>query len=83
MFILKVKIISQKMQQRQIMWLLLLNWGCSKVKKVDLNNKVAAVKTETKTALQTMYDALNSGQQKKILKNEKVKTLFDRYNITY
>lgn len=53
------------------------------MKKVDLNNKVAAVKTETKTALQTMYDALNSGQQKKILKNEKVKTLFDRYGVEY
>nr|DAL07805.1 MAG TPA: hypothetical protein [Caudoviricetes sp.] len=53
------------------------------MKKVDLNNKVAVVKIETKTALQTMYDALNSGQQKKILKNEKVKTLFDRYGVEY
>lgn len=51
--------------------------------KVDLFDKVAAVKTETKTALQTMYDALNPGQQKKILKNEKVKTLFDRYGVEY
>lgn len=53
------------------------------MKKVDLNNKVAAAKTDTKNALQTMYDALNQGQRKKILKNEKVKALFDRYNVTY
>ena len=53
------------------------------MKKVDLFDKVAAVKIETKDALQTMYDALNPGQQKKILKNEKVKTLFDRYGVEY
>lgn len=53
------------------------------MKKVDLNNKVTAVKTETKNALQTMYDALNQGQQKKILKNEEVKALFDRYGVEY
>jgi hypothetical protein len=49
----------------------------------DLFEKVTAVKTETKTALQTMYDALNQGQQKKILKNEEVKALFDRYGVIY
>lgn len=53
------------------------------MKKVDLNNKVTAAKMETKNALQTMYDALNQGQQKKILKNEKVKALFDRYGVEY
>jgi len=30
-----------------------------------------------------MYDALNSGQQKKIVKNEDVKALFDRYGVIY
>ncbi len=53
------------------------------MKKVDLNNKVTAVKMETKNALQTIYDALNQGQQKKILKNEKIKALFDRYGVKY
>lgn len=53
------------------------------MKRQDLFNKVAAVKTETKNALQTMYDALNQGQRKKILKNEKVKALFDRYGVVY
>lgn len=44
---------------------------------------VSAVKTETRDALQTMYDALNSGQQKKIIKNSDVKALFDRYGVNY
>ena len=38
---------------------------------------------ETKDALQTMYDALNQGQKKKIVRNEKVKALFDRYGVEY
>ena len=38
---------------------------------------------ETKVALQTVYDALNQGQQKKILKEESVKELFDRYGVEY
>lgn len=37
---------------------------------------------EIKNALQTVYDALNQGQQKQLLKDEKVKKLFDRYGIT-
>ena len=50
---------------------------------MKLVDKVIAYNLEIKTALQTMYDALNHGQQKKILKNEKVKALFDRYGVTY
>lgn len=38
---------------------------------------------ETKAALQTVYDALNHGQQQKILKDEKVKSLFDHYGVAY
>lgn len=53
------------------------------MKKSELTAAIEAVKTETKNALQTMYDALNQGQQKKILKNESVKTLFDRYGVEY
>ncbi len=53
------------------------------MKKADLIAAVQAVKTETKEALQTMYDELNHGQQKKILKNDKVKALFDRYGVEY
>ena len=53
------------------------------MKRQDLFNKVTAAKTETKNALQTMYDALNQGQRKKIVRNEKVKALFDRYGVEY
>ena len=50
---------------------------------MKLVDKVIAYNIEINTALQTMYDALNQGQRKKILKNEKVKTLFDKYSVTY
>ena len=50
---------------------------------MKLVDKVIAYNLEIKTALQTMYDALNQGQRKKIIKNEKVKALFDRYGVTY
>ena len=53
------------------------------MKKSVLDKKVADVKTETRDALQTMYDSLNQGQQKQIIKNENVKVLFDRYGVTY
>lgn len=43
--------------------------------------KAEAIYTETKQALQTVFDALNQGQQNKILKNKEVKTLFDRYGV--
>jgi Fe2+ or Zn2+ uptake regulation protein len=51
--------------------------------KATLNEAVEVCKAETKNALQTVYDALNQGQQKKIVKNEEVKTLFDRYGVKY
>lgn len=51
--------------------------------KADLTAAVAAAKTETKEALQLVFDTLNHGQQQKILKNENVKALFDRYGVEY
>lgn len=48
-----------------------------------LKISVNKAREETKNALQTMYDALNQGQQKKILKDEKVKALFDLYEVQY
>ena len=48
---------------------------------MTLLDKVIAYNLEIKTALQTMYNALNQGQRKKIIKNEKVKTLFERYGV--
>ena len=49
--------------------------------KDTLNEAVKACKEETKAALQTVYDELNNGQQKKLLKNETVKALFERYEV--
>ena len=36
---------------------------------------------ETRTALQTVYDALNPGQKKQIVKDEAVAALFERYGV--
>lgn len=51
--------------------------------KQELTAAVKVAKEETKTALQTVYDTLNQGQQKKIVKDEKVKALFDLYGVEY
>ncbi len=50
--------------------------------KDTLNEAVKACKAETREALQTVYNTLNSGQQKKLLKNEAVKALLERYEVT-
>ena len=50
--------------------------------KDTLNEAVKACKEETKEALQAVYDELNQGQQKKLLKNENIKALFERYGVT-
>ena len=50
--------------------------------KATLNEAVNACKVETKEALQAVYDELNQGQQKKLLKNENIKALFERYGVT-
>ena len=49
--------------------------------KNTLKNAVETCKAETKEALQTVYDELNNGQQKKLLKNENIKALFDRFGV--
>ena len=51
--------------------------------KDTLNKAVENCKNETKEALQTVYNELNNGQQKKLLKSEKVKELFDRFGVEY
>ena len=53
------------------------------ISKRKLRENVGKVKGDTKSALQTMYDALNQGQRKKIVKNPEVKALFDRYGVEY
>ncbi|MBQ0098581.1 MAG: hypothetical protein KBS62_06595 [Oscillospiraceae bacterium] len=36
---------------------------------------------DVKSALQLIFDNLNKGQQQKLLKNEKVKALLERYEV--
>lgn len=38
---------------------------------------------EIRAALQTVFDALNKGQQKKLASDEKVKALLDYYGVEY
>ena len=47
----------------------------------ELMKAVEAARTETKIALETVYNALNQGQQKKLLKDEQVKALLDLYSV--
>lgn len=51
--------------------------------KDTLNEAVKACKEETREALQTFYDALNQGQKKQVLKDEKVKEKCDFYGVEY
>ena len=56
-------------------------WGCASMLNLELREATEALKSETRTALQTVYDALNQGQQKKILKDPAVAALFERFSI--
>lgn len=49
--------------------------------KYELESKTTAVIEETRSAMQTMYDALNPGQQKQIVKDPAVAALFERYGV--
>lgn len=51
--------------------------------KEALVSAVKQAKEETRNALQTVYDALNQGQQKKIVKDNSVRALFDLYGVVY
>lgn len=51
--------------------------------KSELTAAVEAAKEKTRAALQTVYDALNQGQRKKIVKDEAVKAIFDLYGVVY
>ena len=53
------------------------------MKKADLTKAVDVAKLNTKEALQLVYDTLNKGQKKKIVKEENVKALFDLYGVEY
>lgn len=49
--------------------------------KKELQEKTKFLKSETKSALELLYNGLNQGQQKKLLKNSEVKRLLERYKV--
>lgn len=51
--------------------------------KDTLSKAVKNCKGETKEAIETIIAELNNGQRKKLLKNETIKALFDRYGVEY
>ena len=51
------------------------------ISKVKLKENVSKTKNTTKKALTTIYEALNQGQQKKLLKNKEVKRLLEFYGV--
>lgn len=51
------------------------------ISKEKLQENVSKTKSETKSALQLIYDSLNQGQRKKLVKSEEVCQLLKRYGI--
>lgn len=47
----------------------------------DLKERVIAYNVEVKNALQVVYNELNQGQRKKLLKNNIIRAMFERYNV--
>ena len=54
-----------------------------RITKEQLDAAVAAAKAETREALQVVYDAHNKGQKKQLVKDERVRALFDRHGVEY
>lgn len=46
-----------------------------------LRERVIAYNTEVKAALQAVYNDLNQGQQKKLLRNPVIRAMFARYGV--
>lgn len=49
----------------------------------ELRQAVQTAKDETRVALQTLYDTLNPGQRKQLIRKDAVKVLFDLYGVQY
>ena len=46
-----------------------------------LRERVFAYNTEVKAALQAVYNDLNQGQRKKLLRNPTIRAMFERYGV--
>ena len=53
------------------------------MKKNELTSAVNTAKTETRDALQELFDNINAGQQKQLIKKPNIKALLDRYGVEY
>lgn len=51
------------------------------ISRKKLRENVDKTKSDTKSALQLIWDNLNQGQQKKLIKNEEVHALLLRYGV--
>lgn len=47
----------------------------------ELRKKVIEYNTEVKTALQEVFNDLNQGQRKKLLRNPAIRAMFERYGV--
>lgn len=47
----------------------------------ELRERVVAYNAEVKAALQAVYNDLNRGQQKKLLRNPAIRAMFERYGV--
>lgn len=47
----------------------------------ELKERVIAYNTEVKAALQAVYNDLNQGQRKKLLRNPAIRAMFERYGV--
>ena len=47
----------------------------------ELRERVIAYNTEVKAALQAVYNGLNKGQRKKLLRNTVIRAMFERYGV--
>lgn len=48
---------------------------------IELRERVIAYNTEVKSALQAVYNDLNQGQRKKLLRNPVIRAMFERYGV--
>ena len=46
-----------------------------------LRERIIAYNTEIKAALQAVYNDLNHGQRKKLLRNPAIRSMFERYGV--
>lgn len=47
----------------------------------ELRERAIAYNTVVKAALQAVYDDLNKGQRKKLLRNPVIRAMFERYRV--